>query len=271
MSFSQSASQVKVSSRMYLWCGWWSLLIPCNDTSASLMCYASHLVTIFVWARLSSCVFPGSSGSVASAKGYMTEWEGGGVIGCLFSYSNSTRCHSHLYLLRPPFPSSPHYLITKQKGDRGITEGLQVWAQRFMRIYFWCYIILRWNHLGCVCKGSQKEPLYYCFTNVVCIKMCWPWLGPEIQVCVAYRSIFTAVALDLAISSKFFVMDLIYFHCKPKPGIVSHHFKSWSLVTILFICFSFQWGRQTWCRVKYCSGISLLCIRHCRMYNFITA
>lgn len=77
MSFSQSASQVKVSSRMYLWCGWWSLLIPCNDTSASLMCYASHLVTIFVWARLSSCVFPGSSGSVASAKGYMTEWEGG--------------------------------------------------------------------------------------------------------------------------------------------------------------------------------------------------
>lgn len=107
----ESVSEDVVSSKMYLWCAWWSLLIPPPVmTPQPLMCYASHLVTIWAW--LSSCVFLGSSGSIASAKGYMTEggW-GSGVIGCLFSSSNARRCHSHLYLLKPPFPPAilSHY------------------------------------------------------------------------------------------------------------------------------------------------------------------
>lgn len=112
--------------------------LPPIMTPQPLMCYASHLVTIWAW--LSSCVFLGSSGSIASAKGYMTEgWGvggGGGEVALLDASSAPQMpedviliyiCWGHLFPL-------PDYLITTQKGDRG--------NQKYCRcecIYLWHY------------------------------------------------------------------------------------------------------------------------------------
>lgn len=87
----------------------------CNDMSISLMCYASHLVIIFLWARLSPCVFQVSPEAFAQDEGYMTEGEG--------------RCHSQLFLLSLLFPLFPDCLLTEHEMDAEISQGLQVWVQ----------------------------------------------------------------------------------------------------------------------------------------------
>lgn len=92
---------------------------------ASLMCYASRLVTIRFWARLSSCVFLGPSGSVAYTKGYMAK--GGdrrGLIRRLFKLSNCRRCQSHPYLLMLPF--SPQCHTDSLQSRKEMVEGLNI-------------------------------------------------------------------------------------------------------------------------------------------------
>lgn len=92
---------------------------------ASLMCYASRLVTIRFWARLSSCVFLGPSGSIAYTEGYMAE--GGdrrGLIRCLFNFSYCRRCQSHLYLLMLPF--SHQCQTDSLQSRKEMVEGLTI-------------------------------------------------------------------------------------------------------------------------------------------------
>lgn len=150
------------------------------------MCYASHLVTIFLWAWLSSCVFLGPSGSIASAKGYMAEGgEGCSVIRCLFNFSNSTRCHSHLYLLMPPFfPPLRRARLTHYWAER---KQWKKWSARcessvhapILTIHYWCCIfVIRTSLLHYV---YQVHGEYHRLPTLISMRTVQPLLEPPVR------------------------------------------------------------------------------------------
>lgn len=115
----------------------------CNDTPASLMCYASRLVTIRSWARLSSCVVSGPSGIVPQTEGCVCGGVGGGQregMGVVWLDASSTS--QTLGGVIPPlgfaeaaFPPPRSDAITEQNGDGVI--GLVCMERSLLMQYFW--------------------------------------------------------------------------------------------------------------------------------------
>lgn len=117
----------------------------CNDTPASLMCYASRLVTIRSWARLSSCVVSGPSGTVPETEGWVCVG-GGGAKGVVWLDASSTSqtpggVIPPLGFAEAAFSSPRSGAITEQNGDGVISEvvsvGFACLERSLLMQYFW--------------------------------------------------------------------------------------------------------------------------------------
>lgn len=122
------------------------------------MCYASCLVTIFFWAWLSSCVFLGPSGSIASAKGD-TRREGGGraaggvgggsgVIRRLFNFSKlqkvsfpSIFADATFFLLSARLI---HYRVERRRRRTKWSSRCEssLLCESALTIHYWCRIFV---------------------------------------------------------------------------------------------------------------------------------
>lgn len=161
----------------------------CNDTPASLMCYASRLVTIRSWARLSSCVVSGPSGIVPETEacvggGGAKGGDGSGLIRCLFNFSNSRRCHSATGVCWGGLSSPRSGTITEQNGDGVISEVVSVGfvciERSLLMQYFWllerlsCIMHVKFRESVVVYQPSRRtsQPLCElpaCETSCVCV------------------------------------------------------------------------------------------------------
>lgn len=186
----------------------------CNDTPASLMCYASHLVTIFLWAWLSSCVFLGPLRKRRVNQGDARQKEGsrgGSVIRCLFNFSNSRRCHSHLYLLRSPFfllLTAPDWFITEQKGDRGITKAVGVSPFSHKYIIDAAFLLLL-EHLSCIMHMKFTE-------SIIVYRLWWVWEQFSFLLNLQHVDYKGGFHKLVSVADRFEFFSVIWTHCETK-------------------------------------------------------
>lgn len=110
----------------------------CNDTPASLMCYASRLVTIGSWARLSACVFSSPSGTVISTEGSLWQREGPPVA--LLDVSSTSQTSGGL--IPPPGFAEAAFSqpFRRHYGAERVKQRL--WARILCNVYYRCRIFL---------------------------------------------------------------------------------------------------------------------------------
>lgn len=178
------------------------------------MCYASHLVTIFLWARLSSRVFLGSSGSIASVKGYMTEGWVLGVAALLDASSTAQTpegviliyiCWGHL------FPSCQTSSLQSRKETEESMKDCRCGCslcESIVRIYDWWFIfVIKLSPPLCI-SGSWRVSTLHCFTkpnkHVNTLSSTWSWY-------TVWRRLSRYLCVFTEISSKKSIV-LIAFH-----------------------------------------------------------
>lgn len=110
----------------------------CNDTPAFLMCYASRLVTIGSWARLSACVFSSPSGTIISTEGSLWQREGPPVA--LLNASSTSQTSGGL--IPPPGFAEAAFSqpFRRHYGAERVKQRL--WARILWNVYYQCRIFL---------------------------------------------------------------------------------------------------------------------------------